>query len=105
MWQTPLSDLVRNSVGIPTITSGSITDIDQINTILLNGRADIVALGRPLLLDPGFVRRAQAYENHRPDDIPLGYLPGAAYLFTQEQSSRREKETMKKALKPESHKK
>ncbi len=105
MWQTPFSDAVRNTVNIPTVTSGAITDIDQINTIILNGRADIVALGRPLLLDPGFVRRAQAYENFRPDDIPQGYMPGAAYLFTQEQSSRWEKESMKKALKPESHKK
>ncbi len=105
MWQTPLSDMVRNSVNIPTVTSGAITDIDQINTIILNGRADIVALGRPLLLDPGFVRRAQAYENFRPDDIPQGYMAGTAHLWPHEQSSRREQENMKRALKPESHKK
>jgi anthraniloyl-CoA monooxygenase len=37
MWQTPFSDLIRNSAHIPTITTGYIQDIDQINTILLNG--------------------------------------------------------------------
>ena len=105
MWQTPLSDMIRNEAHVPTVTSGSISDIDQINTIILNGRADIVALGRPLLLDPGFVRRAQAYENFRPDDIPPGHLAGTAHLYPHEQALRRERESMKKALKPESHKK
>src|SRR5690606_5123698 len=62
MWQVGFSDLIKNTVNIPTITSGSITDLDQINTILLGGKADLVALGKPLLLDPYFVRRAQAYE-------------------------------------------
>ena len=62
MWQTPFSDMVRNSADIPTITTGNITDIDQINTIILSGKADLVALGKPLLLDPYFVRKAQAYE-------------------------------------------
>ncbi|RZJ34315.1 MAG: bifunctional salicylyl-CoA 5-hydroxylase/oxidoreductase [Flavobacterium sp.] len=105
MWQTPFSDAVRNSVNIPTITAGGITDIDQINTILLNGRADIVALGRPFLLDPGFVRSAQAYESVTPDDIPDQYFAGISHLYPLKKSERREKEAMKKALKPESHKK
>jgi len=105
MWQTPFSDLVRNEVGIPTITTGFIQDIDQINTILLNGRADLVALGRPLLLNPNFVREAQAYENFQPDDIPNQYVLGVTPLFVSQQSERKEKENMRKALKPESHKK
>lgn len=105
MWQTPFSDLVRNTVGIPTITSGSIQDIDQINTIILNGRADLVALGRPLLLDPNFVRTAQAYEQFIADDIPQQYQSGISHLYPLKTSERKEKEGMKKALKPESHKK
>jgi anthraniloyl-CoA monooxygenase len=104
MWQTPFSDMVRNQAEIPTITTGFIQDIDQINTILLNGRADLVALGRPLLLSPNFVREAQAYENFQPDDIPNQYMLGVAPLFGSRQSERKEKESMKKALKPESHK-
>jgi anthraniloyl-CoA monooxygenase len=103
MWQTPLSDAVRNAMHIPTITAGGIQDIDQVNTIILNGRADLVALGRPLLLDPGFVRRAQAYEGFRPDDIPAQYQSGISHLYPFEAASRKEKENMKKALKPESH--
>ena len=105
MWQTPFSDTVRNTVHIPTITSGSIQDIDQINTIILNGRADLVALGRPLLLDPAFVRNAQAYENFRAGDIPQQYFSGISHLYPQKTSERKEKEAMKKALKPETHKK
>ncbi len=105
MWQTPFSDMVRNTVHIPTITAGYIQDIDQINTILLNGRADLVALGRPLLLDPYFVRNAQAYENFRPTDIPRQYMTGTTHLYPLKISERKMVEVMKKALKPESHKK
>lgn len=104
MWQTPFSDIIRNTIEVPTITTGYIQDIDQINTILLNGRADLVALGRPLLLDPNFVRHAQAYEQFQSDDIPNQYTMGISHLFPLQQSERKEKENMKKALKPESHK-
>lgn len=105
MWQTPFSDLIRNSVHIPTITTGYIQDIDQINTILLNGRADLVALGRPLLLDPNFVRHAQAYEQYKPTDIPNQYTAGTSHLYPLHAAQRTAVENMKKALKPESHKK
>lgn len=105
MWQTPFSDLIRNSAHIPTITTGYIQDIDQINTILLNGRADLVALGRPLLLDPNFVRHAQAYEQYKPTDIPNQYTAGTSHLYPLHAAQRTAVENMKKALKPESHKK
>jgi anthraniloyl-CoA monooxygenase len=105
MWQTPFSDAVRNSAGVPTITTGYIQDIDQVNTILLNGRADLVALGRPLLIDPGFVRHAQAYEQFEADDIPMQYLGGRSHLYPLKAAERKAMESMKKALKPDSHKK
>jgi anthraniloyl-CoA monooxygenase len=105
MWQTPFSDMVKNTVHIPTITSGFIQDIDQINTILLNGRADLVSLGKPLLMDPSFVRHAQAYEQFKATDIPKQYFAGTAHLYPLHLAERKEKEGMKKALKPESHKK
>lgn len=104
MWQTPFSDFVRNSVHIPTITAGAITDIDQINTIILNGRADLVALGKPLLLNPYFVRNAQAYENFEPNDISNSYKLGVQTLFSEAKANRKMMEGMKKALKPKSHK-
>ena len=105
MWQTPFSDAVRNAVHIPTITAGYIQDIDQINTILLNGRADLVALGRPLLLDANFVRNAQAYEQFQANDIPNPYKMGISHLYPLKASERKQVEGMKKALKPKSNKK
>lgn len=105
MWQTPFSDLVRNTVHIPTITAGFIQDIDQINTIILNGRADLVALGRPLLADANFVRNAQAYENVQTDDIPVQYKMGSLHLYPLKAAERKQMENMKKALKPKSNKK
>lgn len=105
MYQTPFSDAIKNTIDIPTITTGTIQDIDQINTIILNGRADLVALGRPLLLDPNFVRNAQAYEQFEANDIPWQYESGISHLYPYKLSERKAFENMKKELKPESHKK
>ena len=105
MWQTPFSDAVRNTVHIPTITAGYIQDIDQINTMILNGRADLVALGRPLLLDANFVRNAQAYEQFQANDIPNSYKMAISHLYLLKASERKQMEGMKKALKPKSNKK
>ena len=105
MWQTPFSDAVRNTVHIPTITAGYIQDIDQINTIILNGRADLVALGRPLLLDANFVRNAQAYEQFQATDIPNPYKMGISHLYPLKASERKQTEGMRITLKPKSNKK
>ena len=105
MWQTPFSDLVRNTIHIPTITTGYIQDIDQINTIILNGKADLVALGRPLLADANFVRNAQAYEQFEATDIPNQYKAGSSHLYPLKANERKQVEGMKKALKPKSNKK
>lgn len=104
MWQTPFSDLIRNTVQIPTITAGYIQDIDQINTIILNGRADLVALGKPLLLDANFVRNAQAYEQFQSSDISNSYKMGISHLYPLKASERKQTEGMRKALKPKSNK-
>jgi len=105
MYQTPFSDAIKNTIEIPTITTGTIQDIDQINTIILNKRADLVALGRPLLLDPNFVRNAQAYEQFEANDIPWQYESGISHLYPYKLSERKAVENMKRELKPESHKK
>ena len=110
MWQTPFSDMVRNEAHVPTITAGYIQDIDQINTILLNGRADLVALGKTLLLDTSFVRNAQAYEQYKANDlqsvgIPKQYMSAASHHYPYKAGERKAMEGMKKALKPVTHKK
>jgi anthraniloyl-CoA monooxygenase len=60
MYQTPFSDRIRNEVGIATIAVGNIQDFDQVNTIVLTGRADLCALARPHLIDPYFTLHAAA---------------------------------------------
>ncbi len=105
MWQTPFSDWIRNTVHIPTITAGNIVDIDQINTIILSGKADLVALGKPLLLDPYFVRKAQAYEQFDANDIARQYHKAIPSFYSAIGSERKQIENMKRALKPKSNKK
>src|ERR1043165_2160606 len=61
MFQTPFSDQIRNEVGLATICVGAITTADQVNTIIAAGRADLVALARPHLVDPFFTMRAAAW--------------------------------------------
>ncbi|MFL5863409.1 MAG: bifunctional salicylyl-CoA 5-hydroxylase/oxidoreductase, partial [Solirubrobacteraceae bacterium] len=48
-FQTPFADRIRNEVGIPTIAVGAIASYDDVNTIVLAGRADLCALARPHL--------------------------------------------------------
>ena len=49
-----------NEAGLATMCVGAITTADQVNTILAAGRADLVALARPHLVDPFFAMRAAA---------------------------------------------
>ena len=52
VYQTPFADQIRNTVGIPTMTVGAISTPDEVNSILLAGRADLCVLARPHLRDP-----------------------------------------------------
>ena len=52
MFQTPFSDRIRNDAGIKTMAVGNIFEADHANSILMAGRADLVAVGRPHLADP-----------------------------------------------------
>ena len=61
MFQTPFSEQVRNEARVATMCVGNITTSDQVNTILAAGRADLVALGRPHLVDPSFTLKAAAW--------------------------------------------
>ena len=54
MWQTPFADRVRQEAGIATIAVGAITDADQATGIIASGRADLVAVGRPHLVNPAW---------------------------------------------------
>ncbi|MSQ03483.1 MAG: bifunctional salicylyl-CoA 5-hydroxylase/oxidoreductase [Myxococcales bacterium] len=57
MYQVPFSERARLEAGVPTMTVGAITSLDQADTIVAAGRADLVALAREHLRDPYFTRR------------------------------------------------
>ena len=63
-YQTPFADRIRNEVGIPTIAVGAISSYDDVNTIVLAGRADLCALARPHLYDPHWTLHAAAEQDY-----------------------------------------
>jgi anthraniloyl-CoA monooxygenase len=76
MFQTPFSDRIRNEAGLATIAVGNITDADQVNSILLAGRADLVALARPHLADPYWTLHAAVRAGDANVFWPDPYLAG-----------------------------
>jgi anthraniloyl-CoA monooxygenase len=63
-YQTPFADRIRNEVGIPSIAVGAIASYDDVNTIVLAGRADLCALARPHLYDPNWTLHAAAEQGY-----------------------------------------
>jgi anthraniloyl-CoA monooxygenase len=80
MFQTPYADQIRNEVGCPTMTVGNIYEADHANSILAAGRADLVALGRPHLINPSWTLHAAAAAGYRGMRMPVAYRPGEAQL-------------------------
>ena len=77
MFQTPFSDRIRNEAGIPTMAVGNIYEADHANSILMAGRADLVAVGRPHLADPYWtLREGTKIGDRAATDWPLPYLAG-----------------------------
>jgi NADPH2 dehydrogenase len=54
-YQVKFAEYLKNETGLPTIAVGLITNIDQVEEILGNERADLVALGRELLRNPNWI--------------------------------------------------
>lgn len=63
-YQTPFADGIRNSLGIPTLAVGVISSADDVNTIILSGRADLCALGRVHLYDPSWTLHAAVEQDY-----------------------------------------
>jgi anthraniloyl-CoA monooxygenase len=80
MFQTPFSDRIRNEARIPTIAVGNITEPDQVNSIIMAGRADLCALARPHLSDPSWTLRAAAELGYADQHWPPQYLTGKRQL-------------------------
>lgn len=81
MFQTPLSDRIRNEGRVKTIAVGNITEADQVNAIIASGRADLCALARPHLTDPNWTLRAAAQLGYRDQWWPPQYYSGRDQLL------------------------
>ncbi|MGW7027021.1 bifunctional salicylyl-CoA 5-hydroxylase/oxidoreductase [Streptomyces xanthophaeus] len=69
-YQTPYADRIRNALGIPVVAVGAISSWDDVNSLLLAGRADLCALGRPHLYDPHWTLHAAAEQSYEGPAAP-----------------------------------
>lgn len=76
MFQTPFSDRIRNEAGLATMAVGNITEADQVNGILIAGRADLVCLARPHLADPYWTLHAAVQSGDTATAWPAPYRAG-----------------------------
>jgi anthraniloyl-CoA monooxygenase len=81
MFQTPFSDRIRNETGMATMAVGNIYEPDHVNSILMAGRADLVALARPHLTDPYWTLHAASTLGDKAEKWPDPYLPGRNQLW------------------------
>ena len=55
---------IRNVLKVPTIAVGVISSPDDVNTIILSGRADLCAGGRAHLYDPNWTLHAAVEQDY-----------------------------------------
>jgi anthraniloyl-CoA monooxygenase len=67
-YQTPFADRIRNEIGrrygVAVIAVGAISSYDDVNSIILAGRADLCAIGRAHLYDPQWTLHAAAEQGY-----------------------------------------
>ncbi|MEV8229818.1 bifunctional salicylyl-CoA 5-hydroxylase/oxidoreductase [Streptomyces sp. NPDC079167] len=78
-YQTPYADRIRNALDVPVIAVGAISSWDDVNSLLLAGRADLCALARPHLYDPHWTLHAAAEQGYTGPGAswPLPYRAGS----------------------------
>ena len=73
-YQTPFADRIRNEIGekygTTVIAVGAISSYDDVNSVLLAGRANLVALGRLHLYDPQWTLHAAAEQDYAGPGAP-----------------------------------
>src|SRR5690606_31619043 len=74
MFQVPFADRLRHEAGIATMAVGNIQDVDQVNTILAAGRADLCVLARPHLREPYLAMQGAARYGATGQPWPKQYL-------------------------------
>jgi anthraniloyl-CoA monooxygenase len=79
-YQTPYADRIRNEIGrkygVAVIAVGAISSYDDVNSIILAGRADLCALGRSHLYDPQWTLHAAAEQGYEVS-WPLPFAAGS----------------------------
>jgi anthraniloyl-CoA monooxygenase len=79
-YQTPYADRIRNEVGreygVAVIAVGAISSYDDVNALVLAGRADLCALGRTHLYDPQWTLHAAAEQGY-PVPWPKQFAAGS----------------------------
>ena len=73
----PYAQQVKEAAAIPTMAVGLIIEAQQAESIIVEGNADLVAMGRQLLDDPNFPLHAAQALNH---PNPFSVVP-ASYGF------------------------
>ncbi|MET7288465.1 bifunctional salicylyl-CoA 5-hydroxylase/oxidoreductase [Streptomyces sp. NPDC005573] len=63
-YQTPFADRIRQEVRVPVIAVGAISSWDDLNSLILAGRTDLCALGRPHLHNPNWTLHAAAEQGY-----------------------------------------
>jgi len=82
-YQTPFADRIRHQVarpaGVAVIAVGAISSYDDVNSILLAGRADLCAIGRTHLYDPQWTLHAAAEQGYAGEAArwPVQWLAGS----------------------------
>ncbi|MFI8190113.1 bifunctional salicylyl-CoA 5-hydroxylase/oxidoreductase [Streptomyces sp. NPDC085946] len=78
-YQTPYAERIRREVRVPVIAVGAISSWDDVNSLVLAGRADLCALGRPHLYDPHWTLHAAAEQGYAGPGVvwPAPYRAGS----------------------------
>jgi len=80
-YQTPYADRIRNEIGrkygVAVIAVGAISSYDDVNSIILAGRADLCALGRTHLYDPQWTLHAAAEQGYAGVRWPRPFAAGS----------------------------
>lgn len=100
MFQAPFAEAIRNEAGVATLAVGNITSGDQVNTLIAAGRADLVALARPHLVNPAFAIEASAWYGYPGVACPPQYLPGKEQAMRNRPRDREELTDLRRKAKP-----
>ncbi len=76
-YQTPFADRIRNETGIATMAVGIISSYDDVNSIILAGRADLCLIGRAHLYNPHWTLHAAAEQGYTGVEWPDPWKAGS----------------------------